>query len=516
MSETPAPLAESRDRILNSTNPFIKEEDEDDSHPNVQPTSTVHICETREDNHAEAIEPDTVGLELALDTLTKLPADSELAIPLATFIAKQKLIGTSFASRPLQQIKSTAKWVETELLGKNVVFDRRTAFAEITRHAEATVVASWIRSAFDDADTVRHVAALLSQDDVRVGVEHTKTPTIKRARESKEAAVLSDNQRGKRPRMEATSADRNLDALMLQHDRSLDEDVQFDAQANDLEHRQASSFIDHANANGDVAHQGQHQRPAATIGGSYDLSCTKANALGATSSKALANQHGPSAAAHQFQLQHTIVPFHPLRPAKFSSLLYIPINTPEMPIVSPSVAEVEAACRRLVGDPGRFCWVRRVDERFWVACWKLPKKTQQNAMEGRVLSLGRLKCQFEQLPKAAPKNFIVDLSDIMTVASADVMRSLRASLRGKCPLPTVFEILPREKKERRVFHVYFNKPPGFLRVYAPVPVQGHSTTAMVILAHRKPGHCEFCLFRHKKGDVCPAGKELAWPEDLGE
>ncbi|KJY01289.1 hypothetical protein TI39_contig298g00047 [Zymoseptoria brevis] len=63
--------------------------------------------------------------------------------------------------------------------------------------------------------------------------------------------------------------------------------------------------------------------------------------------------HEPTAASHRHQSSHTINPFQVWPRDAQPSLVYayLPISTPEMPIVDPAVTAVEDACRIAVKAP---------------------------------------------------------------------------------------------------------------------------------------------------------------------
>ncbi|KJY02101.1 hypothetical protein TI39_contig259g00010 [Zymoseptoria brevis] len=549
---TPAELAASRDRVLNSTTPFIKEEPEDDDAPTPASghtalairtatpqveSSAAHTLPERtsatlQDDDTEPTSPDTMGLEHALDTLDKLPADHKLVASASAFILEQKLVGTAFVTPSSRALKTTTQWVRNGLKSSEMADDRKEALAKVVRNTEANHIANWIKSAIRDPTTIRSIAAILGQDDVEEQCRDIKTTAAKRTHESHDVSFSADERLTKRPRTDVSATAQGVTAVEPTHQRIIftGDQILNDALASSHDLRQSSPPLECNN--GDFAaacsqrsavlpqhHSGislpagnnAHGAMQSTVADCSPRPDTSPS--GVTNTSAIAEQRDRASSMLALEPRPTVVKFVKFTPAAGNCYAYLPIDTPDMPINSPSTAEVEAACQQAVDKGNTLVWAKKLGPRFWVARFDL-RTYMLMQVEGRVVSLGGLRCRLEHLPQSAPRTFAADLTFAMAVTSSDFMEALRAACPPKCPLPRVLELTPSDGPVKRVFHIHFQRPPGFLRLYIPILNRGSQEYFMATVAHMRSARiCELCRKQHKLNHVCPLEEEHSWLEE---
>jgi hypothetical protein len=199
---------------------------------------------------------------------------------------------------------------------------------------------------------------------------------------------------------------------------------------------------------------------------------------------------------------------------------YIPINTPEMTLANPPIAEVEKACTAASKSAFNLVEVKRLGERFWIACFS-PKgkgsKGRGRKMVNRDLSLGGQVCRFGYLPSDPPTAFMADFSGALSINSSDVMRAIHAAIPPKQALPELVEIISRagKKKKRgpltRHFQLHFARSPSMMRLYVPVGSSKSSRPFIGAFAPMDPGSpCVGCGKTHGT-DICPTAQIVSWP-----
>ncbi|SMQ52688.1 unnamed protein product [Zymoseptoria tritici ST99CH_3D7] len=537
---TPAALIESRNRILSNTTPFIKEEPTEDGPPFAPDQRTLAIraatpqaqtstrgeelgsdSGSKEDHDAEADELDTAGLEHALGALIKFAPEHQLAIAGADFIAKQTVIGTAFAGPAPKLLKRTAEWVKNELRNGEVAHERRRALMEVIRHSKAALISDWLKTALEheDKDTIQLVGTLLGSDVEHDGAQTSTVKDTKRARDRSSPEIDAEQNRVKRSRSQAPGANVQDYAMDLQIQQS---EVQAEAIQDGLlmrpvDNAQLSTSTENSlfkTAASPSRHHGESsQRVSDDIPRTTSKRVRKSRRR-QSSAVTVPKQQPLQTATQVAQSEHIAVPFIPCPPMPDHLHVYLPINTPQMPVTNPSVADVEQACKIAVDGPVTLIWAKKLDERFWGARFNI-KESKKIRIVGLDFSIGGLSARFQDWPFKAPTAFFADFTRAAAATDDDIVHCLHAACPPKSPLPRILELPPTGKGTRRIINVHFSRPPGFMRLHVPIPIPDIREHFMALFAPLRQNLLCDCGTVHS-GVVCPEGRVLSWPEESSE